>query len=183
MSLRKAFTVSCIVASAFTSSLGHAQSPIQKWIGRFLSTGGYFISDPSGRAALGDSKFANVNYFYGKPYVKGDISITGGLEVFNLSDHFLPFTNGNDFTLIGPSLRAQLKVSNGLLRPYLSAGLYYGRIQSERLGLTATQFSPGVGFGVDWKAGRDTTVSLGYRFQGRVGDFGTDGLLLSVQLY
>src|SRR6185437_4196082 len=80
-----------------------AANPTRQILGAFLGIGGYFVTDSSGRSALGDVKFASDTALFVRPAHRGSFLITGGIELFDASDHFLPFAGGNEFNLTGPA--------------------------------------------------------------------------------
>src|SRR5579862_6562941 len=57
----------------------------------FLGVGGYWFTDSTAFRALGSPKFGGTARFFVRPARRGIMEITGGLEVFSASDHWLPF--------------------------------------------------------------------------------------------
>jgi hypothetical protein len=161
-----------------------AQTPAQRLLSGLLSNGAYFFTDSSGRNALGSVQFYNEILIYGRPKTYGGVyQVSGGLEISNASDHFFPFTGGNQFSLIGPSVRITTKRTLGRLRPYFSAGLFVGNLTSDRIGVNSTDFTPSLSFGAEWPFARYFTLSVGYRLMERIGGVNTDGFTLMLRIF
>jgi hypothetical protein len=161
-----------------------AQSPAQRGLGALLNTGGIFPTDSFARSALGSSLFYDEARFYGRPKHLGNaLEIAGGGEIISLSDHFFPFTGDNRVNMFGASLRLAPKRVVGRLRPYLTAGLYYGDMRSDRLGFSAHDFTPSISFGLDWPFARYFTLSAGYRLTEKIGSVDTSGFFVGLRIF
>jgi hypothetical protein len=159
------------------------QQAARRIIGALLSTGGYFFTHDSARAALGDVYFYNETFIYGRPKRINDLRIAGGLEIANANSNFFPFTGGNQFTLIGPSVGITTRKIIGKARPFFGAGLYWGQVQSDRLNINTSDFTPGLEVGVEWSITKDLTLSAGYRLQEKIGGIDTSGVMLSLRIF
>ena len=181
-------TALTLLAGAFLTAPrpAAAQTQAQRLIGSFLSTGGYFLTDSTGQAALGDAKFLSYAVLYGRPRHYDYLRLSGGFEFFNLSDHFFPFTGGNDFTMTGPSFRISTNLRRSPWTAFLSGGLYLASIRSDRFvpgGISRSDFTPGLTVGIDWKVGRYVSLSAGYRMNERLAGINTDGFMLLLRFF
>ena len=148
----------------------------------FLSTGGYFITG-SARHAIGSTKFYSEGAFYVRPKHIGALSITGGVELIGASDHFFPFSGGDYFNLVGPSVRVTTSQDYHGIRPYVSAGAFYGQLRSTQLGFDRSAFTPSISFGADWKFSKALTLSASYRVSQEINGFNTDGFGLYLKIF
>ena len=138
-------TLSLFNSAPASAQLGKTGQAIAKQAVGFLNTGVYFFSGNT--TALGNPKFYRAGGFYVKPkHVGGVFSITGGIETVSASDHFFPFTGGNEFSLLGPSGRVTANLAGGRLKPFVTGGLFAGRVRSVGLGFDRTQFTPSASF-------------------------------------
>src|SRR5207253_1616084 len=99
-----------------------------------------------------------------KPAHRYRMAVTGGIELVGASDHWLPFSGGNSFSLTGAS--AQISGERGRvgrLVPYLRAGLFAGNVHSKMLNFDKTEFAPSAAIGVEMKLHRYVTFSARYR--------------------
>lgn len=156
---------------------------LRRLIGGFVSVGGYFLTSSSGRNAIGGTKFFSDTALYVRPAHKGPLLITGGVEIVSANDHFFPFSGGDEFSLIGPSFRVTTQRVQGRLRPYVSAGLFAGRVRSEQLGFDRTDFTPSASLGVDWPFARYFTLSAGYRISKDIHGANLDGFNVSLRVF
>jgi hypothetical protein len=149
----------------------------------FLGVGGYWFTDASATRALGTPKFGGDTTFYVRPAHRGPLQITGGVEIAGATDHWLPFSGGNEFDLTGPSFRISTERKVGRFSPFLSGGLFAGHIRSEREHFDTTSFVPSMAVGVAYKAHRYVTISARYRISGNIGHVNTDGFNLSLSVF
>ncbi len=166
---------------AANAQLSRTETQILRTTTGFLNTGGYFFTNSS--AALGSPKFFRSGGFYAKPKHYGAFSLTGGLESISASDHFFPFTGGNEFSLTGPSARLSANLAGGRIRPYVTAGLYAGRVRSVNLNFDRTQFTPGGSIGVIIPLGNYFSLQASYRVSQKINGVNTDGFGIDVKLF
>lgn len=158
-------------------------SGTRRLLGGLLGVGGHFFTSGSGQNALGDVKFASDTQLFVRPAHRGNLLLTGGIEIFNASDHFLPFSGGNEFDLIGPSALVTTPRVLGKVRPFVSAGLFAGRVRSERLGFDRTDLTPSLAFGAEWPFARYFTLSASYRLSEEIHGVNTDGFTLLLRIF
>ena len=151
--------------------------------GGFLKVGGYYLTSSSGTRAIGTPKFLDEAAYYTRPAHIGGLTIAGGAETISATDHFLPFTGGNDFSLIGGSVRISTPRRTGNLRPYLSAGYFLGHLRSEDLGIDRAQLIPSMSLGVEYPISRSATLSASYRISGQIDGINLDGFGISVRFF
>src|ERR1041385_4923491 len=72
-------------------------SIIKAIVHEVVGIGGYEFTDSSARAVVGTPKFASNSTLYVKPAHRYGVLITGGIELFNIQDHWQPFSGGNQF--------------------------------------------------------------------------------------
>jgi len=163
----------------------NAQAPtgIDKVIGGLLSTGGYWFTSSTAKAALGSPKFYNQQAYYGHSAELGGFRVAGGVEFVQASDHILPFTGGNSFGMYGLSARFTTPQLQHGLRPYVSAGLYYTTISSNKLAFSSNAFIPSFAVGAEYKLTRTATLGLDYRIGGEVKGVSLDGLSLVLRIF
>lgn len=160
-----------------------AQTPAAKILGGFFSPGAYFFSASSARSALGSTKFYGDTRFYSKPAHRWSTSISGGIEIITASDHYLPFSSGNDFSLFGASFRVTTADKKSAVHPYFTAGIFSGHIRSEVKALNTTQFVPAAAIGVDWKFARYFTLGAAYHVNGSIGHINTNGFSIMLKIF
>ena len=173
-----------IIGGAAAPGAAQAQLPgiVSTGLG-FLNTGGYFFSGGAGSSrALGTPKFYNVGGYYSKPHHMGNFDISGGLESVNASDHFLPFTGGNEFNLIGPGARVSYGVARARLRPFITFGLFAGRIRSVSRNFDRTEFTPSGSIGVELKLSKSFSLVASYRISQEIQGINTDGFGLGLRI-
>ena len=169
---------STLVANA---QLSRTETQILRTTTGFLNTGGYFFTNSS--AALGSPKFYRAGGFYAKPKHYGAFALTGGIESVSASDHFFPFTGGNEFSLTGPSARLSANFAGGRIQPFITAGLYAGRVRSVNLNFDRTQFTPGGSVGVVIPLGKFFSLQASYRVSQKINGVNTDGFGIDVKLF
>jgi hypothetical protein len=149
----------------------------------FLHTGGYFFTgNAGGSGGIGSPKFFGEGGYYVRPRKFGNLALTGGLETVNASDHFFPFTGGNDFDLLGPGARLAYYVPGTQIRPYITFGLFAGRVRSVQLDFDRTEFTPSGSVGVEVRLNRDFSVVASYRVTQRIHGVNTDGFGISLKI-
>lgn len=180
----KKWSLACaVLASISMPALCSAQSPAAKIIGGFLSPGAYFFSASSAKSALGSTKFYDDTRFYSKKAHRWNAAFSGGIEIISASDHYLPFTNGNDFSLFGASFRITTADDKKSVHPYITAGLFSGHIRSAAMALDTTQFVPAAAIGVDWRFARYLTLGVAYHINGNIGHIDTNGFSLMLKIF
>ena len=152
-------------------------------LGGFLKAGGYYLTSASGTRAIGTPKFLNEAGYYVRPAHFGAITLTAGIETMSARDHFLPFTGGNDFSLIGGSVRVSTERRMRQLRPYVSAGYFLGHVRSENLAIDKSQLIPSLSAGVELPLSRTATLSASYRISTAISGLNMDGFGISLRLY
>ena len=175
--------MSALMGAVFLPAVCGAQSPAAKIIGGYLSPGAYFFSASSARSALGPTKFYDETRFYAKKAHRWNMAISGGIEILSASDHYLPFTSGNDFSLFGASFRVTTADDKRVIHPYFSAGVFVGHIRSEALALDTTQLVPAAAIGVDWKFARYFTLGAAYHLNGNIGHIDTNGFSIMLKIF
>lgn len=175
-------TLSLFNSAPANAQLGKTGQAIAKQAVGFLNTGGYFFSGNT--TALGSPKFYRAGGFYVKPkHVGGVFSITGGIETVSASDHFFPFTGGNEFSLLGPSGRVTASLAGGRLKPFVTGGLFAGRVRSVNLGFDRTQFTPSASFGLEAPLGKYVSIQASYRITQKINGVDTSGFGIDVKLF
>ena len=158
------------------------QRLIRDLIHEFVGVGGYWFSDSTANNALGSPKFGGTTTLYVKPAHRKNMLITGGIELFGVSDHWM-IGGGNSFDLTGASFRVSGEKKMYSLVPRLSAGIFNGHIRSERQNFRATEIVPSVEAGADYKFHRYVTLSGRYRVSGHIRGINTDGFLLTLKFF
>jgi hypothetical protein len=153
-------------------------------ISEFAGVSGYWFTDATATRALGTPKFGGDAIFYVRPAHRSNMEITGGLELAGASDHWLPFTGGNSFSLTGGSVQISGEHGRvGRLVPYVRAGLFAGNVHSERQHFDTTVFAPSMSFGAEIKVHRYVTISAKYRISGDIGHVNTDGFSAGIHIF
>jgi hypothetical protein len=162
----------------------HGQTTlIRRLIHEFVGIGGYWFTDNSAEQALGSPKFAGSTQIYVKPAHRHNMLVTGGIELFGASDHWL-LGGGNEFSLTGASFR--VGGERGVLyrlSPFVNGGLFAGHIRSEKLGFSETRFTPSATLGAELKVHRYITLTGRYRVSGHIHDVNTDGYNFSLKFF
>jgi hypothetical protein len=151
-----------------------------------IGVGGYWFTDSSAVRALGTPKFGGSTNFYVRPAHRGNLLITGGIELVGASDHWLPFSGGNSFDLTGASFRVSGERRTAPLYrlvPFVTGGLFVGHIHSELQNFSTTQFVPSMAVGMEMKIHRYLSISAQYRVSGHIGGVNIDGFNLSLKLF
>lgn len=159
------------------------QTLIRRLIHEFVGVGGYWFTDSSAENALGSPKFAGSTTLYVKPAHRSNLELTGGIELFGASDHWL-FGGGNSLDLYGASFK--LNPERGhlyRLTPFINGGAFVGHIRSERLGFSDTAFVPSGTIGAEIKVHRYVTVTGRYRLSGTIKGVNTDGYMFSIKFF
>ena len=150
----------------------------------FLNTGAYYFTGNGGSsAALGTPKFYNSGGYFGKPRHMGGIALSGGIESINASDHFLPFTGGNEFNLFGPAGRVTLGSASSRVHPFVTFGAFAGRVRSVRQNFDHTQFTPSASVGIEVALSRNFGLVGSYRISQEIHKVNTDGFGLSLKIF
>src|SRR5579859_4412624 len=149
----------------------HDNNKILHTIATYLiGVGGYWFTDSTAFRALGSPKFGGTTRFFVRPARRGVMEITGGLEIASASDHWLPFSGGNSFSLIGPAFRIRTTPHLNRLSPYFEAGVFYGELNSKRENFNAYNIVPSAAVGVEFRFARYLSLTASYRVSGAVGD-------------
>ena len=186
--VRLGFTIVAAASGALTLSIPRsacAQVPavVKTGLG-FLNTGAYYFTGNAGSSgALGTPKFYNAGGYFGKPRHLGAFAVSGGIESINASDHFLPFSGGNEFNLLGPAARVSLDSSSSRIRPFVTLGLFAGRVRSTRQRFDRTEFTPSGSIGVEVALARSLSLSGSYRISREIHGVNTDGFGISLRLF
>ncbi|MCX6380115.1 MAG: hypothetical protein NT023_11675 [Armatimonadetes bacterium] len=171
------------VVAAPQQAQAQAPTGIEKILGGLLSTGGYWFTSASAKAALGSPKFYNQQAYYGHSAELGGFRVSGGVEFVQTSDHILPFSGGNSLGLYGVSARFTTPQLQKGFRPYISAGVYYGTVNSSKLAFNANGFIPSFAIGAEYKINRFSTLALDYRISGEIGGINTNGISLVLRIF
>ncbi len=171
-------------ASAHAQNTDPSTTRTLRTIGSFFSPGGYFLTSSSGKAALGSQKFYNELGFFSRPKEIGSgVKFQWGGEWLSGGDKFLPFTGSdNYFNLLGPSVRFSRDFKEGLIRPYVDFGLYYGQVRSQKLGFDRSAFTPSIALGVSFKIGRYFRLSTDYRLTQQINGVDTSGFAVNLRV-
>jgi hypothetical protein len=135
---------------------------------------------------VGGYWFTDSTNFYVRPAHRGNLLITGGIELVGASDHWLPFSGGNSFDLTGASFRVSGERRTAPLYrlvPFVTGGLFVGHIHSELQNFSTTQFVPSMAVGMEMKIHRYLSISAQYRVSGHIGGVNIDGFNLSLKLF
>lgn len=152
-------------------------------ISSLLSTGAYIFTSDSARAAFGDVYFYGETSFHGRPRSFSNFQVSGGIDLINISSKFFPFSSGNQLTLVGPSFRVTTTRQLRRPRPFLSGGLYYGNLQSDRLNNSSNAFVPSLSVGVEYALNNNIAITAGFRAQGEIGGIDTNGFLVQIRVF
>jgi len=148
-----------------------------------LSTGAYIFTSDAARAAFGDVYFYSENSFHGRPRSFSNFQVSGGIDLINISSKFFPFSSGNQLTLVGPSFRVTTTRQLRRPRPYLSGGLYYGNLNSDRLANSSNAFVPSLSIGIEYALNNNIAITAGFRAQGEIGGINTNGFLVQLRVF
>jgi hypothetical protein len=159
----------------------HAEEKILRTLGGLFSPGGYFFTHGSALNNLGSPKFYGDVRFFGRPAERGGYSLHGGIQIIGASDHFLPFSGGNEFTLYGAGFLVAPSHQLGKLRPYFNGGLYAGRWHSDRIRQSKTDFAPSAAVGVEYPLNKFFWLAADYRITKKIGGIRLDGFSISIR--
>ncbi len=169
--------------SAVCKSRGDASSIGRQVLG-FFNTGGYVLTGNGKSSSLfGSPKFYNDATIYGRPKRIGGLEISGGAETLLLSDHFVPFTGGNEYDLLGASV--SLSTPHGAHQPrvFVSGGLFYGRLRSVNQGFDRSQFVPSGCVGAEYPLSSNFSLEATYRVSQSIKGVSTDGFSFSLKIH
>lgn len=170
-------------ARAQDAMAGSSISPATRFAGGLLSVGGYYFTGSRATQAVGTPKFATDSQLFVRPKQLGGITLTGGVEIISADDHLLPFQGGNSFELIGPAFKVSTPRVVGKIRPFLSGGLFYGRLRSVSQGFDRSNFTPSVSLGVEYPVARYVTLYSSYRVNQQIHGINTDGVSVGVKVF
>ena len=149
-----------------------------------IGVGGYWFTSDSAVDALGTPKFVGHTSFFGKPAHRGGFKISGGYHEVSIKDHWQPFSGGNKFKLQGVALRViKEKEHRSDLVPFVNLGVYYGKVDSDRMNFTANRIVPSMAIGLEKEVMRYVRLSAGFRFTDSVGGVNTSGGYVSLSLF
>lgn len=150
----------------------------------FFNTGGYFLTgNGKSDANFGSPKFYNDATFYARPKHIGGLELSGGAETLLLSDHFVPFTGGNEYDLLGASVMLSTPREGKRLRAYISGGFFYGRLRSVNLGIDHSDFIPSGSVGVEYPFADHFSLEATYRVSQNISGVNTDGFSVSLKIH
>ena len=171
--------------SPFTVRRGAADnSALGRQVLGFFNTGGYVLTGNGKSSALfGSPKFYNNVTFYSHAKHMGGLEIAGGAETMLLSDHFVPFTGGNEYDLLGASV--SLSTPHGAHQPrvFVSGGLFYGRLRSVNQGFDRSQFVPSGCVGAEYPLSSNFSLEATYRVSQSIKGVSTDGFSFSLKIH
>ena len=149
----------------------------------FFNTGGYILTG-NGKSSsnFGSPKFYNDVTFYGHPKHIGALELSAGAETLTLSDHFVPFTGGNEFDLLGGSVSLSTPRALRQLRVYVSGGLFYARLRSVNQGFDHSQFAPSGSVGLEFPLSSYFSLDASYRITQQIHGISTDGFNFSLRI-
>src|SRR5947207_3296584 len=81
--------IAALAASYPAQAQSGNQRLIREGIHEFIGVGGYWFSDSTANNALGSPKCGGTTTLYVKPAHRHNMLITGGIELFGASDHWL----------------------------------------------------------------------------------------------
>lgn len=169
-------------ARAESAAKNPAGAALRALVG-FLAPGGYFPTSGVMRDKFGSSKWAGEFSLHAKPKRIGTFLLSGGFDRISASDHFLPFSGGNELSLTGVGVRLTTPERAGRVRPVLTAGLYAGHIRCDSLGLATTVVTPSCSVGAEWKIARYAALSASYRVATPIGGLSPDGFGVYLRLF
>lgn len=161
-----------------------AQADVGKRIvHELVGLSGYWFSSSSADRALGSPKFGGDAAFYVPPARRGHLLVTGGPEFIGANDHWQPFSGGNSFSLSGASFRISTRRRQGQPVPFVSAGLFWGHINSVRENFSESKLVPSIALGAEMKVQRYVSITARYRISGRMHGVDTDGFSLGLKFF
>lgn len=145
--------------------------------------GGYYFTGSSATRAVGTPKFASDSQLFVRPKRLGGLSLTGGIEIISANDHLIPFQGGNSFEMIGPAFKLSTPRIVGKIRPFVSGGLFYGRLRSIAQGFDSDSIVPSASIGVEYPVTRYVTFYSSYRVSSEIHSINTDGVSVGVKVF
>jgi hypothetical protein len=159
-------------------------SSIGRQVLGFFNTGGYVLTGNGKSDALfGSPKFYNDVTIYARPKHIGALELSAGAETLTLSDHFVPFTGGNEYDLLGGSIMVSTPRGAGKLRAYVNGGLFYGRLRSVNQGFDRSAFIPSGSVGVEYPLNTNFSLEASYRVSQNINGVSTDGFSFSLKIH
>ena len=155
---------------------------LREAVHEFIGLGGYWFTSSSAKNALGSPKFGGTTTLFVKPAHRQGWLVTGGIELFGASDHWL-IGGGNSFDLTGLSFKIYKKPELNKLAPRMTAGIFSGHIKSVREDFSETKIVPSMEAGADYKFHRYMTLSARYRVSGHIAGINTDGFLVTLKFF
>jgi hypothetical protein len=163
---------------------GPDASSIGREVLGFFNTGGYFLTgNGKSSSVFGSPKFYNNATIYARPKHIGGLELSAGAETLLLSDHFVPFSGGNEYDLLGGSAMLSTPRAEGKLRAYVSAGLFYGRLRSVNQGFDRSAFVPSGSVGVEYPFTGHFSLEASYRISQNINSVNTDGFSVSLKIH
>jgi hypothetical protein len=170
-------------ARAQDASTGNSIAPALRYAGGLLSVGGYYFTGGTAARAIGTPKFYGDSQLFVHPKNLGVVTLTGGLEIMSANDHLLPFQGGNEYQMIGPAGRISIPRVVGRLRPFVTGGLFYGRLRSVQRGFDRSDFVPSLSAGVEFPFARYVTLYTSYRISKEIHGVNTDGVSIGLKVF
>ncbi len=162
----------------------HAQIRLGKELINFLMPGGYLLTDGHARDVLGNPLFYGEANLFGPTVDVGAVGLSAGIKVISGNSNYLPFTGGNEFQLIGPSVGVSTFRVRGF-RPFASAGFFAGHIKSDRAGFVTDKwdFTPALAAGLDVPIASVLNLRLQYRITESIAGVNTTGFAATLRLF
>lgn len=149
-----------------------------------IGVGGYWFTSNSADNALGSPKFVGHTSFFGKPAHRGNYRISAGYHEISIKDHWQPFSGGNKVTLQGAAFKITTQKNDRFdLVPFVQGGIYYGKIDSDKMNFSANRIVPSLAIGLEKEVARYVRLSAGYRFTESFGGVDTSGGYVSLTLF
>lgn len=150
-------------------------------IGSLAIPGAFFATSSEAREALGSTLYYRETTMAEHSLGLYAVGVSGGIDVINATNHFVPYTGGNSLTLIGPGVRCYTE--KGILRPFAWAGLYAGNLKSETRGIDKWGVTPSATVGMDLVFSRALVLRAQYRFSSQLGGINTNGASLILRVF
>ena len=158
-------------------------STLHQFAELFAGVGGYYFTSGSAMQALGNPKFGGTSSFFFRPKVIGQVEITGGPQLFGASDHWQPFSGGNSYSLTGAAFRVRGIPRLNRVFPFVTGGLYYGKINSYNENYDANKIVPSIEVGAEYRFARYLSVTASYRVSGKFGGVNADGFNVGLKFF
>jgi hypothetical protein len=149
----------------------------------FLGIGGYWFTDGVATRALGTPKFSGTTHIFVRPAIRGQMQITGGVELFGATDHWFPFSGGNSVSLTGLAFRVSSVPHMNRVIPFVDAGYYYADLHSDLMHFHSYGLVPSIAFGVEYRFARYLSLTANYRVTGNIRGISTDGFNLGLRFF